>query len=542
MLDSNSKIHIVGGTGVMGLWLRNFLESLGIHVTISDEKIKPGLNLQQSDFIFISVPIAVAPKVILETAKKADKACLIIDLSSVKSETAKALKECKRNSLSLHFLFGPSISSIKNQRIIYQTFGSKEKSNWILKLFENEGAQIIELNSKAHDFLMAHIQSLTHFINLTFAQILMDDKIGLKGNVSTPVHLSQLSAAMRVLSQNPKLLGEIQVLNPEFLSVLENFLKIQKKLIQKIKGKKILEIEEQFMNLRKSMESVSVKIVKNPEIHKTEKSLINDLNIGYLGPKGTFSNQAVLKMFSDTKNTLIPAGNIYDMFEDLDKDKADLIVAPAENTIEGTVRETLDLLFDYNAKIIGKIDLEISQCLLSKGRSLKEIKKVISHPQALNQSRDFLNEYMPGVILESSPSTIASVAELKNPEVAIIGPELAAKIYNLNVLKKDIQNSKNNTTRFYVISKKDILNLKNRTKSLLFLSVFNRVGILRDILSIFADLSINLNKIESRPSKEKNWDYYFFIEIELTDDDPRFNQALNILKQYCPTILVLGKL
>lgn len=526
----------------MGSWLRTFLESLGVYATISDEKIKSGLDLKQADFIFISVPIAVAPKVILETAKKADKACLIVDLSSVKSETAKALKECQRNSLSLHFLFGPSISSIKNQKIIYQTFGPKEKSNRLLKLFENEGAQIIELNSKAHDFLMAHIQSLTHFINLTFAQILMDDKVGFKGNVSTPVYLSQLSVAMRVLSQSPKLLGEIQVLNPEFLAALENFLNIQKQLIKKIKGKKISEIEKQFKNLRKSMESVSGEIGKNPEVSKTEKSRIEDLSIGYLGPKGTFSNQAVLKIFSEKKNVLMPARNIYEMFEDLDKGKTDLIVAPAENTIEGTVRETLDLLFDYNAKIIGKIDLEISQSLLSKGRSLKEIKKVISHPQALSQSRDFLNEYMPNVIIESSPSTIASVDQLKNPEIAIIGPELAAKTYKLNVLKKDIQNSKNNTTRFYVISKKDILDLRNRTKSLLFLSVFNRVGILRDILSIFADLSINLNKIESRPSKEKNWDYYFFIEIELTDEDPRFNQAINILKQYCPKILVLGKL
>jgi chorismate mutase/prephenate dehydratase len=344
------------------------------------------------------------------------------------------------------------------------------------------------------------------------------------------------------LSQSPKLLGEIQVLNPEFLAVLEKFLNIQEELIKKIKSKKILEIEEQFKNLRKSMESVSGETGKNPEVSKTEKSRIDNLNIGYLGPKGTFSNQAVLKMFSEKKNILIPAKNIYEMFEDLDEDKTDLIVAPAENTIEGTIRETLDLLFDYNLRIIGKIDLEVSQCLLSKGKNLSGIKKIISHPQALNQSRDFLNEYMPNVIIESSPSTIAYVKDLKNPEVAIIGPELAAKTYKLNVLKKDIQNSENNTTRFYVISKKDILNLKNRTKSLLFLSVFNRVGILRDILSIFADLSINLNKIESRPSKEKNWDYYFFVEIELTDEDPRFNQALNILKQYCPMILVLGKL
>lgn len=541
MLDPNSKIHIIGGTGAMGLWLRNFLESSGFLVSISDEKIKP-LDLDKIDILFISVPIAVAPEVISKVAKITKKDCLIVDLSSVKSEISKVLKNCQRNFLSLHFLFGPSISSLKNQKIIYEDFGSSQKSKGVLKLLENEGAQLIEKDSKSHDFYMAHIQSLTHFINLTFAQVLLENKIGLKADVSTPVYLSQLSATLKVLSQNPKLLSDIQVLNPEFFKVLGKFVKIQKDLIKKIKNKKIFEIEEEFKNLRKSMESFSEETEAKMDLPKNGKSKVIGLKIGYLGPEGTFSNLAVLKMFDGDKNTLVPEKNIYEMFEDLDKGKTNMIVAPAENTIEGTVRETLDLLFDHNLKIIGKIDLEISQCLLSKGKNLNKIKKVISHPQAINQSRDFLNEHLSNVTIESSASTIALVKDLKNPEIAIIGSELASKIYGLNILRKDIQNSKNNITRFYLVSKKDILNLKNQTRTLLFLSVFNRVGILRDILSIFADLSINLNKIESRPSKEKNWDYYFFIEIELTDEDERFDQAINILKQYCPKILVLGKL
>lgn len=541
MLDSQTKIHIVGGTGAMGVWLRNFLESLKLPVTISDEKIKAE-NLEKTDIVFISVPISLASKVILGTAKRTNKNCLIVDLSSVKTETARALKKCNRKSLSLHFLFGPSLSSIKNQKIIYETFGSSKKSDQLLELFKNEGAQVIQMDSKSHDFLVAHIQSLTHFLNLSLAQTLIENGIGIKGEVSTPIFLSQLSSTLRVISQNPRLISEIQIFNPQFLDVLEKFLKEQEKIIEKIKGKNEKALEKQFDELRRNLESVSGDSEKKETGLKVKQENVGGLKIGYLGPQGTFSNQAVLKLFDQKKNDLVGAKNIYELFEELDKGKTDLIVAPAENTIEGTVRETLDLLFDYNLRIIGRIDLEISQCLLSKAKNLKEIKKVISHPQALNQSRNFLSEYLPDVLIESSPSTIASVEELKNPEVAIIGPELAAKIYKLNILKKDIQNSEDNVTRFYVISKKDILNLNHRTKSLLFLSVFNRVGILRDILSIFADLSINLNKIESRPSREKNWDYYFFIEIELTDDDARFNQALNILKQYCPTILVLGKL
>lgn len=540
MLDSNTKIHIIGGSGAIGSWLKFFFESLRLNVSISDERNKPK-DLGEADIIFISVPIEIAPKIILETAKKTNWDCLIVDLSSIKSETAKSLKKIDRESLSMHFLFGPAVSSISNQKIICENFGLGKKANELLKLLEKEGAQIIKMDAESHDFYMAHIQSLTHFLNLSFAETLIHDKVGIKGDISTPIFLSQLSATLRVITQTPRLISEIQVLNPKFIKILENFMEIQNSLIAQIKDKNIEKLEKQFENLRKNLES-SDRIYTEEVKKQTKQQKFESLKIGYLGPEGTFSNQAALKLFSEKKNYLLKSKNIDELFEAINLGQVDLIVAPAENTIEGAVRETLDLLMEHNLKIIGRVDLEISQCLLSKSKSLSNIKKVISHSQALSQSRNFLRETLPNAVLESSASTIASVENLKDTEVAIIGSELAAKIYNLNILCKDIQNSKNNITRFYVISKKDILKLKNRTKSLLFLTVFNRVGILRDILSIFADLSINLNRIESRPSKEKNWDYYFFIEIELTDEDPRFDQALNILKQYCPTILVLGKL
>lgn len=542
MLNPNSKIHIVGGTGAMGKWLQNFLESLGFSVTVSDEKNKSENDIQNSELIFISVPITLASQVILEISKESLKDSLIVDLSSIKSETKKALQNCGRKALSLHFLFGPSVHSIQNQKIIAERIGKSKKANDLIELLKIEGAQIIEMESEAHDLSMAHIQSLVHFINLSLAQILIKNEIGISGQVSTPVFLSQLSSTLRVLAQNPKLLGEIQTLNPMFLQVLEEYLEIQKELIRKVKNKNIKELEKQFALLRESLESVSGKTQEKIIIKNSKTENIQNLRIGYLGPEGTFSNQATLELFDDSKNKLIPAKNIYDLFESLGRNQTDIIVAPAENTIEGTVRETLDLLFDYGFKVIGKIDLLISQCLLSREKNLSQIKKVISHPQALNQSRKFLEEYLPAVILETSASTIASIEQLENPGVAIIGPKLAAKIYNLNIIKKNIQSYDNNVTRFDIISKKDLLNLTGRTKSLLFLSVFNRIGVLRDILSVFADLSINLNKIESRPSRQKHWDYYFYIEVEATDENPKFMEALNILKQYCPKIIVLGKL
>lgn len=540
MLTLNPKFHIVGGTGAMGTWLRIFLESLNFKVTLSDEKLGNDNDKKNADIIFISVPISIASRIIRETAGKSKEDALIVDLSSIKSETTTALENSNRAALSLHFLFGPNITSVKNQKIIFEKIHHSEKSDNILEIFKQEGAKLIDMKSDTHDLTMAHIQSLTHFINLTLAQILIKNKIGISGNISTPVFLSQLSSTLKVLSQNPKLLSEIQTLNPKFIEVIEEYLNIQMDLIKKIKSKDMKEIEKQFENLRKNLESVSGESGKT-EFKNVDKKDFKDLKIGYLGPKGTFSNQAVVSFFDESQNTLVPARNIYDLFEILEKGEVDLIVAPVENTIEGTVRETLDLLFDYNFKVIGKIDLPISQNLLSIEKNINSVKKVISHPQAINQSRDFLDEKLTGVNIETSSSTIASAENLKSGD-AIIGPKLAAKIYGLNIIAEDIQNQKNNITRFNIIGKKDLLSLKNRTKTLLFLSVFNRVGILRDILSVFADLSINMNKIESRPSREKHWDYYFYIEVEATDEDPKLLQALDILKQYCPKIIVLGKL
>lgn len=542
MLSINSKIHIVGGTGAMGTWLKTFLESLNYSVTISDEKNKSSSAISEAEVIFISVPISIAPKIITETAKNSLKDALIIDLSSIKSETKMSLQDCHRQSLSLHFLFGPTVHSIENQKIIFEKFGDSSKITDVLELFGNQGAQLINLESGNHDFLMAHIQSLTHFINLSLAEILIKNKVGISGQVSTPVFLSQISSTLRVLSQNPKLLTEIQTLNPKFINVVEEFIQIQNALILKIKTNKFSEIEKQFVRLRKNLESVTGETSPKSESSVNKLDNIGGLKIGYLGPEGTFSHQAVLSSFNQSINSLIPSKSIYDLFQSLQKGDVDLIIAPSENTIEGTVRETLDLLFDHEFKVIGKVDLPVSQCLLSKESSIKSIKKIISHPQAINQSRKFIELNLPEAIIETSPSTIASLEELNNKGVAVIGSELAAKIYKLNILEKNIQNFKNNITRFNIIAKSDILKLSGRTKTLLFLSVFNRVGVLRDILAVFADLSINLNKIESRPSGEKQWDYFFYIEVEITDEDPKLQQALNILKKYCPNIIVLGKL
>ena len=149
-----------------------------------------------------------------------------------------------------------------------------------------------------------------------------------------------------------------------------------------------------------------------------------------------------------------------------------------------------------------------------------------------------MQEHLKNVQIESSPSTLSAVENLDS-HTAIIGPDLAAKIYNLSVIAKNIEDNENNTTKFFLISKNMQL-LKKSKHTLLFLTVFNRVGVLKDILQVFANLGINLTKIESRPSRDKKWDYHFFIEVAAAPNDTQLAQALNMLKQFCPIINVLG--
>lgn len=535
------NIHIVGGTGQMGSWLKKFLESQGVLPTISDKKIKKDNLIKFADIIFISVPINVTEEVILETGKKIKKDTLLIDLSSIKTKSTEALKKTALPSIGLHFLFGPTLSSIQNQRVAYTPVKVDGKSKLLIKLLKAAGAQIIEMTAREHDYQMAHIQALTHFVNFSLAKVLLDDKIKLSGQISTPVFLAQMSATSRIIYQNPDLIAQIQTLNPNFLEIVRRLQKDQSVLIELIEKKEVAKLEELYQQISGSLESSGpINRQTKQNLHDLEKLKLKEkISISYLGPEGTFSHQAATQIVTD-KAALLPAKTIYDIFNRVAQGLSDFGIVPAENSIEGTVRETLDFLVDFDLRVNLEMALPVHQNLLSKQSDLEKIKKVISHPQAIAQSREWLEKNLPDASIEFSTSTIAAIDELDNKNSAIIGSALAAKIYSLQILAKNIESKEINITKFYLISKNPISLKKKPTKTLLFLTVFNRVGILKDILTVFADFDINLNKLESRPSKEKNWDYYFYVEVESVVNEQRLIQALNILKQFCPVIKSLG--
>ncbi|MCL5784391.1 MAG: prephenate dehydratase [Patescibacteria group bacterium] len=535
------KIHIIGGTGQMGSWLKNFLESQKLEVTISG---KSGVNntlFKKAEIIFICVPISVAPKVILQTAKLVKKNTLLVDLSSANNKTAKSLKKTGLPSLTVHFLFGPTVTSLQNQKVVFCPIKNSSLIDKLRKIFEEAGARVLEMTPQEHDFQMAHIQGLTHFANLILAKVLIKNGIDLTGTVSTPVFLGQISTISRVISQDPELLTEIQLGNPYSLKIINLFNKYARDLEELINQKDRLVIEKEFAKIHQDIEPMpfSVPLTKMNKKVGTVKLPKVKASVGFLGPKGTFSNQAVLKVTDEKIHHLIPLPSVYEIFAAVSAGKVDFGIVPAENSIEGSVRETLDFLVDFNLKVNFSTEIPVHQNLLAKGKKLDNLKKIISHPQALAQCRSWLRNNLPQAKLESAASTLAAVADMDDSSMAMIGPSLAAKIYDLQLLAKDIEDNQNNFTKFFIISKQPIRGITSE-KTLLMLTVFNRVGILRDILSVFADSEINLNKIESRPSREKIWDYSFFIEVEVNQNDPHFIQTTNILRQYCPVVKVLG--
>ncbi len=535
------NVHIIGGTGQMGSWLKKFLESQGFVLTVSDETTKSDELIRQADIIFVSVPISVAPKVITEIPKKIKSECLLVDLSSVKTDAAKALEKTGHPSLALHFLFGPSISTIQNQKIAFSKVKENKISKELVNMFKKAGAQMIEMSVKEHDYQMAHIQALTHFVNLTLAKILTENKIKLDTRISTPIFLNQISTANRVVAQNPNMISQIQMSNPNFLNVVKKLQEDQERIINLIQKKDEKQLESLYKNIGKYFESKESKRPERISDKKLNTLLLKDkVKIAYLGPEGTFSHQVALQVVTE-KALLVSSKTIYDIFNIVSDEICEFGLVPAENSIEGTIRETLDFLGEFDLKVNAEISLEVHQNLLSKEKSLDKIATVISHPQAIAQSRSWLEKNLPGATIEYSPSTISAINQIEKKGIAMIGSILGAKIYGLNIIAKNIESKSSNITKFYLISKNLFSLKKNPTKTLLLLTVFNRVGILKDILTVLADFDINLSKLESRPSREKNWDYYFYVEVESGMNEPRLAQALNILKQFCPVTKILGE-
>jgi chorismate mutase / prephenate dehydratase len=314
---------------------------------------------------------------------------------------------------------------------------------------------------------------------------------------------------------------------------------------EKIKNKKPIYAPDREQDVLKRIKNLNNGPIKNEaveaiyrEIMSASLNLEKPLRIAYMGPEATFSHLASLKKFGSSVGH-VACDNVAEVFSKVESGDCDYGVVPIENSIEGVVTHTMDLLVDSELKICSQVLLNVTHHLMSKG-TVSQIKEVYSHPQVLGQCRQWLMKNMPKAHLIPVVSTTKAaqmVAGRKN--AACIASQIAASLYGLTILKNNIQDSAHNITRFLVISTMDVPPTGHDRTSLVF-SIKDKVGALHAMLTPFMKHKINLTKIESRPSKKKAWDYYFFVDCEGHQSDPRVARALSTLEGMCKFLKILG--
>ncbi len=274
------------------------------------------------------------------------------------------------------------------------------------------------------------------------------------------------------------------------------------------------------------------------EIMSASLALEKHLTIAYLGPEATWSHQAAREKFGASVNYAAQS-SIAEVFNVVSRKNADYGVVPIENSTEGAVNYTLDQFVDSELKVCAQFSLRIENNLIAK-IPRAEIRKVYSHPQVFGQCRQWLRHHLPGVdLIEVASTTHAAELSAREPHSAAIAGRMAAEVYGLNVLESSVQDSPNNTTRFLVIGHNTCPPTGDDKTSLMF-CVQDKPGALFNALEPFKRLRLNMSKIESRPSKRKAWEYFFFVDVEGHSHDKALIKALDELSKHCTFVKILG--
>jgi len=340
-----------------------------------------------------------------------------------------------------------------------------------------------------------------------------------------------------------KLRREIDALDDELVELLDRRAGLAAEIGRLKKGGPAYRPEREAEILRR----ISSKILPQErmvavfrEIISACRSLEEAIRVSYLGPEGTFSEQAVRKHFGAAVEA-VPSGSVDEAFRRCESGAAQFAVVPVENSTEGAVGRTLDLLLATPLKICAEIELRVQQNLLSKS-DLKKVKRIYSHAQSLAQCQGWLAQNLPQAERVSvvSNAEAARLAAREKGAAAIAG-EMAAKRYGLKILARSIEDAADNTTRFLVLGKIDPAPT-GRDRTSLVMSAENKPGAVHALLTPLAEHRVSMSRIESRPSRAKSgmWEYVFFIDLEGHQKDPAVSRALAALREKAPLLKILG--
>ncbi|MFX1507870.1 MAG: prephenate dehydratase [Promethearchaeota archaeon] len=264
------------------------------------------------------------------------------------------------------------------------------------------------------------------------------------------------------------------------------------------------------------------------------------MKVAFQGEHGAYSELAAVQLFGRTIET-IPCKTFSEVFNIVEKGDAHYGLIPIENSLEGSIGQNYDLLLKTDLKVSGETILRIVHCLIAnRGAFLDKIKKVYSHPQALGQCREFLEELnITTIPVYDTAGSVKMVKESGDKDAAGIASELAANIYHMKILKKGIETNKNNFTRFFVISKNEALPTGDDKTSLVFMAR-HEPGSLYQALKAFADKKINLTKLESRPIIGKPWEYRFYLDFIGHLEEHHIKEAIKDLRKNSTFVRVIG--
>ena len=260
-------------------------------------------------------------------------------------------------------------------------------------------------------------------------------------------------------------------------------------------------------------------------------------NISFQGERGAYSEAAAKSFFDEIKT--IPFATFAEVLENTSKGNSEYSILPVENSLEGSVGESYDLLYSTSLNVIGEIYHRVEHCLIGIGK-LEDVDTVYSHPQALGQCRKFIEEHnMKTIPAYDTAGSVKIVKELNKKNCACIASKTSSLIYNMPIMSENIANNSNNYTRFLILSKKESTQTENDKTSIIF-SIKHEPGSLFRIIENFHKNNVNLTKIESRPTKSNTWEYNFYVDFEGNAKNPKILEMLEKIKQESLFMKVLG--
>jgi len=275
------------------------------------------------------------------------------------------------------------------------------------------------------------------------------------------------------------------------------------------------------------------------EIMSSCRALEKRVTVAYLGPSGTFSEQAVYQQFGSAIET-VPCVSIDEVFRATEAGTADFGVVPVENSSEGAINRTLDLLLATTTIISGEISIPVHHSLMSKTGSMEGVTVVCAHSQALAQCQVWLNQHHPGIERRAVASNAeAAILASQDPTVAAIASEMAGEQYQLGVVQPHIQDDPHNRTRFVVIGSLQT-GPSGRDRTAIVLAVPNKAGAVYNLLAPLAKHGVSMTRFESRPARIGTWEYYFYVDVEGHVHDAAVARALEELKDNAAFFKVLG--